>query len=154
MCSDNFCTVFFFKDSNLSWVVYRGSCRRRLRSAVSDPLFFLRMRFIQLLKIRPKNTLSPRERTRRTVSWFSRWENNRSMAWWNTDYKYISKDTHLRWKIKWQLELGRARNYGWYAPLKVFVVCKVGDTRGILSTKYYWRIINVGKHARVTSQAD
>ena len=24
---------------------------------------------------------------------------------WNTDYKYHSKDTHFRWKIKWRLEL-------------------------------------------------
>ena len=38
-----------------------------------------------------------------TVEWSLRRGNNRWLGW-NTDFKYHSKVTHFRWKIKWRLE--------------------------------------------------
>ena len=56
------------------------------------------------------------ERSRLTVEWFLRGENNRWLGL-SMVYKHYSKDTHFRWKIKWRLEvLGAQRIMGETAP--------------------------------------
>ena len=73
---------------------------------------------INLPKISTKNTWSPRGTATITVEFFLRREDIRWLEW-NTHYKYNSKDTHFRWKIKWRLELLSAlgimgiMNYRW-----------------------------------------
>ena len=54
-----------------------------------------------------------------------------SMAWLNTGYKYRSKDTHFRWKIKWRLELlGSLRIMGETARIQGVEVGGRGVGRG------------------------
>ena len=57
-----------------------------------------------IIKLLETSTKSPRGILRLTVEWFLRQENDRWLGW-NTDYKYYSKDTRFRRKIKWRLEL-------------------------------------------------
>ena len=61
------------------------------------------------------------------------------MAWMEQGYKYHSKDTHFRWKIKWRLEhLGALGIMGEAAPLTLSVLFFILKVWNNLS-QWVWR---------------